>query len=117
MDSHKAEAIEVYKGKFYNVNKKVSMVLFFALMPFSLVVNYSLPSPTVARRKNKDLYWGLILCSFYMILFSIIIVWIEDGLFTYFKYPAVLLGFAFNAVLLTGPHLLHNLSILDPDVP
>jgi hypothetical protein len=113
----KVEDIVVYKGKLYQVNQKICMVLFIVLMPFSILITLSLPSPSVTRRKNKDLYWGLILCSCFMILFSIIIVWIEDGLFLHFKYPAVLLGFALNAMLITGPHLLHNLATLNPDVP
>lgn len=117
MDRNKDEEIVVYKGKVYNMNKKICFVLLIALAPFSLIVTYTLPSTTVTRRKSKDLYWGLIMSSVYMIFFSIIIVWIEDGLFLYFKYPAVLLGFALNGILIMGPHLLHNLSTLNPDAP
>ena len=116
-DELKVEVVEIYKGHFYSVNKKICTVLFIILMPFSLLFTVTLPNPEKKRTDRRHLYWGLSIAGFYIFLFSAIIIWMEDGLFIHFKYPAPLLGFALNAPLITGPHLLHNLATLNPDRP
>lgn len=116
-DDKKPEKVELYKGKFYIINQRICKVLFYILMPFTLLFLISLPNPEAKRSNRKHLPWGLSIVSLYIFIFSGIIIWMEDGLFLHFKYPGVLLGFTLNAVLITGPHLLHNLSILNPDLP
>lgn len=117
-DEEKKELIiEVYKGKYYLLNQKITNIFFFVLMPLTALYRFTLPVMGLKRSGKRHIVWGLIVCTIYIVIFSIIIVWVEDALFSKRGYPQTLFGFVINAPLLAMPMLMQNLSILDPALP
>ena len=109
--------VELYHGTYTKINIQVVKVLFVVLLPFSWFINLMMPNLDKRRNSLRYLPWGLSLSALLLLVFSAAIVWLEDGLFIGRNYPGMLLGLTLNAPVVTLPHLMHNLAILNPNMP
>ena len=116
-DEPKEPEIEVYKGKYYQVVDRITGIMYWPLLPMSLMYRYTLPNMKIKRTGRRSLTWGLAVVVIYIFILSFLIIWVEDDFFTVNQYSHTLLGLVINAPLIALPQLLQHLSILDPAQP
>ena len=107
---------EPYKGKVAIRIEKFTKCLLYTLTPFSFMINAIMPNLEKPRDSNAKVYiiYGLFMGSLVYAMITFVIVWFQDALFKSRNYPSNILGLLINSTLITIPHLLYNLSIIEP---